>query len=130
MRLPAREQVATLGLGFHLAHEVEVGAVLERMEDRARLRPVVGEQHGGGQVARVGIDREAEEQHLDHRNAEHHREGEPVAAHLREFLHDHRPKPPLGKWNARAHAGEKLSLDCSMRWMKTSSSPERICVHS
>lgn len=33
-------------------------------------------------MARVGIDREAEQHQLHQRNAEHHPEGEPVAPHL------------------------------------------------
>ena len=86
--LTAREQIVSFRFGLHLPDEVEVGAVLHRVEQRSSLRALVGQKHRGGQMPRIGIDREAEERELNQRNAEHHGEGEPVAPHLRELLRD------------------------------------------
>ena len=57
LHLAPREQIVALVLGFYLAHEVEVGAVLHRVEQRAPLRALVGQEHRGGQMPRIGIDR-------------------------------------------------------------------------
>ena len=43
-----------------------------------------------------GVDGEAEEDQLDQRHAEHHREGDAVPPHLDEFLGEQRPQPPQG----------------------------------
>ena len=60
----ARQGVARLRLRVHLPDEIEVAAVLHRLEQRPALRPVVGQQHGGGQMLGVGIDGKAEEDQL------------------------------------------------------------------
>ena len=73
--------------------------------------PVVGQEHAGRQMLRVRIDGVAEEDELHQRHADHHQEGQPVPAHLDEFLHHDRPepagrelavlphdKPPSGDW--------------------------------
>ncbi len=78
---------------LHFPDEVEVAAVADRVQQRASLRPVVGHEHGGGQVLRVGVDREAEQHELHQRDADHHPEGQAVAAHLDELLDDDRPEP-------------------------------------
>ena len=43
---------------------------------------------------RVGIDGVTEKDELKQRDADHHRERQPVAPHLDEFLRDNRAKPP------------------------------------
>ena len=54
------------------------------------------------------------------RDAHHHREGEPIAAHLDELLHDHRPA------GAAKEKQRPFMRNCPrlplMRWMNTSSS--------
>jgi len=44
-------------------------------------------------MLRVGIDGVAENHELHQRDAKHHGEGQPVAAHLDELLERHRVKP-------------------------------------
>jgi hypothetical protein len=129
LHLAARERVVRIVLARDLAHEVEVGAVADRAEQRAPLRAAVGEQHGRGQVLGVGVDRVAEQDELQQRDPDHHPEGHAVAEHLDELLDDHRAEAAGGEDLARAH-GEKLSLARSIRWMKTSSSPQRTSSHS
>ena len=129
LHFAARQRVVRLGLARGLAHEVEVAAVANGVQQRASLRPVVGQQDGGGQVLGIGIDGESEQHELDQRNADHHPERDAVAPHLDEFLHHHGAEASEGKAVLRAH-GVKLSRDWSMRWMNTSSRPERIRRHS
>src|SRR5439155_4389894 len=117
---PLREQVTAFGFRFHLPREIEIGAVLHRVKDGASLRAGIGEQHRGGQMPRVGVDRVAEKRELDERDAEHHREREPVAPHLRELFHDGAAQPLEGKFRMAFH-GAKLSFASFMRWMNTSS---------
>jgi hypothetical protein len=42
---------------------------------------------------RIGIDGVTEQHELKHRNAQHHRERQPVAPHLDKFLRDDGAKP-------------------------------------
>ncbi len=112
-----------------LLHEIEVSAVLHRVEQRSPVRAAIGEDHGGRQMPRVGVDGETEKHELDQRDAEHHREGQPVAPHLGELLHDDPAQASEGKFRMPLH-GAKLSFEPSIRLMKTSSSPEGISRHS
>jgi hypothetical protein len=91
--LAALEEVARLALGVHLLYEVEEGTILQRIEEGAPLRAVIGEENCRGQMTWVGIDRESEEEKLEQGNAEHHREGESIAPHLGKLLHDNGPEP-------------------------------------
>ncbi len=93
------------------------------------MRPVVREQHLGREMTRVHVDRVAKENELEQRNGHHHGEGEAVAAHLDELLHDHALETLEGKLGQPVHE-PKLSFDFSMSWMKTSSRPEGIRFHS
>src|SRR6478672_8880651 len=77
----------------------------------------------------IGIDGVAEEHKLEQRHADHHRERHAVPPHLDEFL-DHDGQEPRHGKDAVAVHGEKLSFELSMRWMKTSSSPDLICFQS
>ena len=67
---------------------VEIVAVLQPGENAAREFAAVGDQRGRRQVLRIGVDREPEQDQLDHRNADDHAEGQPVALELDEFLAD------------------------------------------
>ena len=109
LHLAAGKRGVPFGLGGHLADEGEVAAVADGLQDGAGVRAVVGDAHGGGQVTRVGVDREAEEHELHERHAEHHAEGEPVAAHLHEFLDDDGPESSGGE------ADHDARPPCSMR---------------
>ena len=59
-----------------LRDECEVAAVPDGVQQRAAVRAVVGHEHGGRQMLRVGVDGEAEEHELHQRHADHHAEGE------------------------------------------------------
>src|SRR6476661_3375107 len=81
---------------------------------------MVGYQDGRRKVLWVGVDRVAEEHDLDDWYAQHHAEGDAVALELQEFLqHD----APPARHREHHGFGPKLSTDCSVRWMNTSSSP-------
>src|SRR5262245_62094792 len=112
--------------GFHLPNEVEVSAVLHRVEQRPSLRAVVGQKHGDGQMSRIGIDRETEQRQLNQRNAEHHREGEAVAPHLQKFLRNDAAQPLEREFRMSFHA----DFGCSIKLMKASSKPDGICRQS
>ena len=101
-----REQIVALFFRGDLAGEIEIRAVLQRIEHRAPLGAMIGEQHRGRQMARVGVDREAEERELDERNAEHHGEGQPVAPHLREFFHHDADEAREGEFWTPVHDAE------------------------
>src|SRR5262245_44046719 len=75
-----------LVLRFHFADEIKVGTVLQCVEERSPLRPVIGHKDRSRQVARIGIDGVAEERELKKRNTKHHRERETVPSHLQKFL--------------------------------------------
>ncbi|MCR5877156.1 hypothetical protein LRS04_01285 [Phenylobacterium sp. J367] len=55
-----------LGGRAGLGHEVEEIAALQGADHRAGEDAVLLHQHGGGQVTRLGVDGEAEQQELDH----------------------------------------------------------------
>ena len=74
------------------------------------MRAAIGEDHGGRKMARVGVDRVAEKRELNQRNAEHHGEGQPVAPHLGELLHDDPAQASEGKFRMPLH-GAKLSFE-------------------
>jgi hypothetical protein len=49
--------------------------------------------HSRRQVLGVGVDRVAKQHQLHDRHADHHREGQPVALELHQFLQEHRHDP-------------------------------------
>ena len=96
-----------------------VAGVLQRRDEAAGEVALVEGEDDRRQMLGVGVDRVAEQGQLHQRDAHHHREGEPVPAHLDELLGDHgeqaREREP-----AVVHA--KLSREPPIRWMNTSSS--------
>jgi hypothetical protein len=114
------EESIELGLGANFVADIEVVAVFESADNCAGEDAVVGAEDGSREVFGIGVDGEAEEDELHHRDADHHAEGEPVAAHLDEFLGNDGPEPPEAEL-AGLHL--KLSRALSMRLMKTSSRP-------
>ena len=91
------EQALRLGLRRGFPHNDEIVAGAHRLDERAGERPLVGTTQRGRQVARVGVDGEAEHHQLQQRDADHHREGHAVALHLDELLQHHRPEPVKGE---------------------------------
>ena len=89
-----REHLLDFRLVLRLARDVEIAAVAQTPDNRARKDAVVGGINRRRQVLRVGIDGVAEQDELNHRDADHHAERQPVAPHLDEFLHHDRPEPP------------------------------------
>src|SRR5262245_43416720 len=119
--------------------DLEIARVHERAQDRAAEIALLLQQHGGRQVARVGIDGIAEQHELDQRNHDDHRERDAVALELDELLDQHRygatPEAADGvilhsRWNVTLHAHWKLSCALARRSMKTSSSEACDCVHT
>jgi hypothetical protein len=113
------DHLVQLGGRAGLGGEVEIVGVLQRADDRAREDRVLLHQHRGRQVARLGVDRIAEQQELDDRQQQHQRIGDAVAGELLELLDHHRGDAACGRAGA-IHA--KLSSAWPISWMKTSSS--------
>ena len=84
--------IASLGLRRSLPRQgehIEIAAVFQAGDKAARIAALVGVEHHGGQVLGIGVDGEAEQHQLHHRDADHHGEGDAVAPHLDKFLeHD------------------------------------------
>ena len=89
LHLASRDHLAGLRERVRPGHDAEIGGVLERAHDRAREGAIVGDYHGRRQCARIGVDGIAEQGQLNDGNADHHGEGQTVAQHLDEFLHQH-----------------------------------------
>ena len=92
LHLAAREQLAALRFGLHLPDEVEVAAVLHRGEQRASLRALSARSTAAGRCLGSELIAKPKSSQLNQRDAEHHGEGQPVAPHLDEFLHDDAPR--------------------------------------
>jgi hypothetical protein len=106
LNIAAGEKFAALGLRVYLAVEIEVTGVLDGVQQAALHRTVIGDEKGGGQVLGVGVDGKTKKYELQNGNADHHGEGEAVAAHLDEFLDHHGPEAPPGKFVAFFHGGK------------------------
>ena len=119
----ASQQIVAFGFSLYLPDELVVAAVLKRRKQSATFWAVIGHEDGRRQMFRIRIDRVAKENQLEQRNADHHRERQPIPAHLDEFLCQHRAESRDRKYAQFFH-DEELSFDLSMRWMKTSSSPD------
>src|SRR5947207_15438800 len=61
LNLTACEQIVSFRLRFDLPDEVEVSAVLHRIEKGSSLRALVGHEHGGRQMPWIGINRVAKQ---------------------------------------------------------------------
>ncbi len=118
-----REHPVDLGIVARFADEVEILAVRERRHDAARELAAVRIADGRRHVLRIGVDREAEQHELEHRNADDHREREPVAPKLDEFLADDAPPPRPGEDSVHGSSPARASLAPRIRWMNTSSRP-------
>ena len=102
----------------------EIAGVLQRAHERARVDARLGrDARAVGRRLRVGVDGVAEQHQLHHRHADHHREGEPVAAQLHEFLREHGEEAVQGEHGAQWPRRRVASSRPPMRWMKTSSRP-------
>ena len=97
--------------------EAVVAGQLQRRDHRPAVLVVARGDEGGGQPLRVVVDGVAEEDEQDQRHAQHHGEGDPVAAHLDELLGEERARRRSEKRDGHA----MLSSLAPMNWMKTSS---------
>jgi hypothetical protein len=117
LHVAAPDHGVELGRAARLGGEVEVERVLQRRGDRAGVTAVLLHQHRSRQVARLGVDGVAEQDQLHHRDAQHHRPGDPVAGDLLELLDQHREHAA-----PRGSLHRTLSSVLPISWMKTSSS--------
>ena len=83
-------QMVHLGFRMHHLAELEVGGVAECGEDRAPDVGILIGEHRGRQMARGGVDGEAEERELDERDEDHGAERQTIAPELQELLDEHR----------------------------------------
>ena len=97
LNLAAGEGVAGFGLALYFADKIEVTAVFDGFQESPGLGSVIGHQDGSGQMLGVRVDGEAEENELEEGDADHHREREPVTAHLDGLLDHHGPQSPQGE---------------------------------
>jgi hypothetical protein len=114
LRVTPRECLATVRLAFQKPVEIEIGSILEGIQYRSSLRPIISHQNINGKVSRVHIDGITEKNQLKQRNAHHHGEGQSVPAHLDEFLKDNALETFQRKLRQPVHV-QTLSLDFSMR---------------
>src|SRR5262252_7053276 len=116
-----------------LTGELEIGGVLQRLQDRATEVSILLQQYRSRQIVRRGVDGVAEQEKLHHRYHHDHGERHAVAAELDELLHHHRigappeAEPRFRRLLApfacrRRHAHWKLSFERPMSSMNTSSS--------
>jgi hypothetical protein len=100
--LPSASSFMDFRRAVRLARDVEIAAVLAAPRyGGAGKRAVVRRINRRGQMLGIRVDGVAEENELDHRDAHHHAERQPVAPHLDEFLHDDGPKRASQKLKAR-----------------------------
>src|SRR5579872_15815 len=130
--LAGRQEIVELLDVMNFLHEMKIGRVLQRLQDRAAEIAVFLQEHRGRQVVRRGVDRIPKQQELHHRDHDDHRERNAVTPQLDELLDDHRiaatPEaearlPDLALMISFArHAHWKLSLVRVISSMNTSSS--------
>ena len=95
---------------------VEVIGRLHRRYEGACEFAVVGHDHRGGHLLRIGVDGVAEQRQLHDGNADDHAESDAVAAQLQEFLAHHAPPArPRKTPFADCHAGLQLSVEWFIR---------------
>src|SRR6185369_8504878 len=92
LHLSACQKVFPFRLALDLFHEIEIAACLYRLQKCPPLGAVVGNQYRSGKMLGVGVDGKTEKYQLQKRNSDHHPEGETIAAHLDELLHDDCPE--------------------------------------
>jgi len=127
--LAGPHQRIELGRRARLVGDVEIGAVGDSGDDRAGEDAVLLHQKRGRQVAGIGVDRIAEQKHLDHRHRQDQGIGDPVAGQLDEFLDQDGQHPVDGEGLGLPSAHWKLSSTPLIRWMNTSSSVGLVGVH-
>src|SRR6185369_8773263 len=121
LHLAAPKRVACRVLARELADELEIAARAHRGEVAARELALLGADDRGRQVLRLGVDRVAEEEELDDRDADDHPERDAVAPELQELLVD--DSPPAVEREASHRGAPSASAELAIRWMKTSSRP-------
>jgi hypothetical protein len=104
--LSGEQQAVELGLVTRQRGDLEIFGVLQRRQDGAGKIAVLLQQHGGRQVARIGVDGIAEQDELHQRDHDDHDEGDAVALELDELLHQHRPS--LAQQSAAAETARSL----------------------
>ena len=117
----ALEQFVGFLLGGHGVGEAEIAGIADGADQGAGDGAVVSRENRGGQALGVVVDGKAEEDELHDRHAEHHGEGQPVAAQLQGFLDDHGHEAAEKSHGASPQAASALSRAWPIRWMKTSS---------
>ena len=73
-----------------LGANVKIFRIFQRRDDGTRIGAVIGDMKRGRQAPGIEIYSEAEQDELHQRHTHHHGEGEPVPAHLNEFLDQNR----------------------------------------
>jgi hypothetical protein len=90
LRGSALECCMRFGFVGRVGHDPEIVGCLQGGDERAREFAVIGHDHRGRHVLRVGVDRVTEKRQLDDRDPDDHRECDAVARELEEFLDEHR----------------------------------------
>ena len=98
LNVPPGQQVLSGLFRLDMVNDLEIAAVLHRMNKSSRKRAVVRGQNGDRQVLRIRVDGETEKNQLNDRDAKHHCKGEPITPHLDEFLPDDRGETNEVEW--------------------------------
>jgi hypothetical protein len=86
------QQIAAFRFSLYLADELVIAAVLQSRKQSPSFRAAISYQDSRRKMFRVSVDGVAEENQLEQRNADRHRERKSVAAHLDKFLDQDRPE--------------------------------------
>jgi hypothetical protein len=114
---PASQQTTGGFLGFDMVDDREVSAVFHCVNEPPQEWTVVRGKHGDGKVLRIGVNREAEENELDNRNAKHHRKRETIATHLNKLLAQDRNEPSEIESKHQSRAPQAFpSFDLLVPW--------------
>jgi hypothetical protein len=87
-----QQALALAKAAFKFDH-IEIAGLAQAADDRARECRMIVDFYGQRQVARIVVDRIAEDHQLDDREHEHHRHGSRIAHHLAHLLEDHGGDP-------------------------------------
>ncbi len=110
-------------------YKAVIAGGFQRLDQGAGQRGVLFDQQRSGQLPGVGIDGVAEQDQLHNRNTEHHREGQTIAAHLHQLLHEHGPYP-AARDQQTPHACHRVSAPAlAISAMKASSRLGRTSRH-
>ena len=86
LHVAAFQQTVAFRFAGGASRDAKIGGILQAGDQAARELALVALYHGQRQMLGVGVDREAEQDQLQDRHPDHHRESQAVALDLAKFL--------------------------------------------